>query len=185
MAAKRPTIVLYSLDVRDAAIVVYYNDKGVDYAEVKVHVNGVIPLGTSCFSLAKDGMSVSWQRAMDWRCFSKEHLKVVMQGKFSSSHSHVITYCNVVQGMKQNKVFPNAGGLYCGTPQVIRLNQHCTGTPHKAIYPYHMQHKITDNDGVKHRQYNTLAHCRVQLAEQRYTNVGTTHYSTIDLFSRK
>jgi hypothetical protein len=121
----------------------------------------------SRFSLAKDRMSVSWQQAMDRRCFLKEHLRGVMRGKFATSHSRVIAYCNVVQAMKRNKVIPNAGGLYWGTPQVIRLNQHCTGTPHEAIYPYPTQHKITDNDGIKQRQYNTLAHCRVQLVEQR------------------
>jgi hypothetical protein len=84
--------------------------------------------------------------------------------------------------MKHNKVIPNAGGLYWGTPQVIRLNQHCTGTPHERIYPYPMQHKITDRNRIKQHQYNTLVHCRVQLVEQRYTNVGTTHYPMINLF---
>jgi hypothetical protein len=83
--------------------------------------------------------------------------------------------------MKQNKVIPNAGGLYWGTPQVIRLNQHCTGTPHEAIYPYPKQHKIMDNGGVKQRLYNTLMHCRVQLAEQRYTNVGLDLWKTLSI----
>jgi hypothetical protein len=105
-----------------------------------------------------------------------------MRGKFTTSHSNVIAYCDMVQAMKRNKVIPNAGGLYWGNPQVICLNQRCTGTPHEAIYPYPTQHKITDNNQIKQRQYNTLAHCRVQLAEQRYTNVGATHYRTIDLF---
>jgi hypothetical protein len=44
-----------------------------------------------------------------------------------------------------------------------------------------MQHKIMDSDGVKKQQYNTLTHCRVQLAEQRYTNIGMIHYRTINL----
>ncbi len=109
--------------MRDAVIVAYYNNKGVDYAKVEVHINGVIPSGTSCLLLAKDGMSVSWQQAMDWRCFSKEHLRGLMQGKFSLSHSCFIAYCNMMQAMKQNKVIPYIGGLYWGTPQVIRLNQ--------------------------------------------------------------
>jgi hypothetical protein len=112
----------------------------------------------------------------------KEHLRGVMCGKFSSIHSRVITYCNVVQAMKRNKVIPDASDLYWGAPQVILLNQHCKGTPHKAIYPYPMQHKIMDNDKVKYHQYNTLLHCRVQLVEQRYTNVGATHYCMINLF---
>ncbi len=65
---------------------------------------------------------------------------------------------------------------------MIHLNQWCMGTPLEAIYPYAMQHKITTNDRFKHRQYNTLAHCRVQLAEQRYNNERTTHYCMIDFF---
>jgi hypothetical protein len=173
---------LYSLNVRDAAVIANYNNKGINYAEVEVRVNGMIPPGTSCFLLAKDTMLVSWHQATNWRCFLKEHLCGVMRGKFSTSHSWVIAYCNVVQAMKQNKVIPNTGRLYWGTPQVIRLNQHCTGTLHEAIYTYPTQHKIMDSDGIKQRQYNTLAHCRVQLAEQCYTIVGATHYHTIDLF---
>jgi hypothetical protein len=35
---------LYHLDTRDVAIVAYYSNGGVDYAEVEVHVNdGLIP----------------------------------------------------------------------------------------------------------------------------------------------
>jgi hypothetical protein len=56
------------------------------------------------------------------------------------------------------------------------------GDPLKAIYPYATQHKITNNDRVKHHQYNTLAHCRVQLAEQCYNNESATHFHTINLF---
>jgi hypothetical protein len=134
-AAKKSTIALYSLDVHNAAIITYYNDEGIDYAEVKVYVNGVIPPGKSHFLLAEDRMSVSWQRAVDWRCFLKEHLCGVMCGKFSTSHSCVIAYCNVVQVMKRNKMIPDAGGLYWGTPQVIRLNQCCTGPPTKQSTP--------------------------------------------------
>ncbi len=165
--SKKPTIALYSLDVGDVAVVAYYNDEGTNYAKVEVQVNSMIPLGTSHFLLTEDRMLVSLQRAVVRRCFLKEHLRGVMRGKFSPSHSRVIAYCNMVQAIKLIKVIADADGLYWGTPKVIRLNQHCMGTPLKAIYPYATQHNITTNDGVKHRQYNTLAHCRVQLAEQR------------------
>ncbi len=60
-AAKSHTIALYSLDVHDAAVIAYYNNEGIDYAKVEVHINGMIPPGTSHFSLAEDGMLVSWQ----------------------------------------------------------------------------------------------------------------------------
>ena len=79
--------------------------------------------------------------------------------------------------MRHNKVSHDAGGQYWGAPQVIRLREECTGTPTMSIYPYPTKNVIRG-----HRQYNTLAHCRVQLAKQRYSNVTKTHVKTIDLF---
>jgi hypothetical protein len=170
-------IALFSLDTRDAAIVAYYNDEGVDYAEVEIHVNGVVPLGTYRFALAEDGMSITWQRGIDKVCLNKDRLRGVMRDKFSSSSSRVVAYCDATQEMHRNKVSPDAGGQYWGAPQVIRLREKCTGTPTDAIYPYPTKTKV---DG--HRQYNTLAHCRVQLALKHYSNAAPTHYRTIDLF---
>ncbi len=155
-AARRPTIVLYSLNMRDAAVIAYYNDEGINYAKVEVHINSVIPPGMSCFLLAKDGMSVSWQQAMDRRCFLMGHLRSVMRGKFSTSHSCVIAYCDMVQAMKCNKVIPDAGGLYWGTPQVICLNQHCTGTPTKQSTPTH----AAQDHGQRRNQKATVKHPR-------------------------
>ncbi len=53
-------IALCHLDTRDAAIVAYYSDGGVDYTEVEVHVNGGLPPGTYRFSLTKNGMMISF-----------------------------------------------------------------------------------------------------------------------------
>jgi hypothetical protein len=58
-ATKRPTIALYSLNMGDVTVVTYYNNEGIDYAKVKVHFNGMIPPGISCFLLAEDRMLVS------------------------------------------------------------------------------------------------------------------------------
>ena len=85
--------------------------------------------------------------------------------------------CDAVQAMYNEKKTPDAGGQYSAAPQVIRLREKCTGTPVERLYPYATPHKIHG-----YRQFNTLAHCRVQLAVQRYSTVMTTRYETINLF---
>ena len=79
--------------------------------------------------------------------------------------------------MHQSKVSPDAVGQYWGAPQVIRLTEKCTGTPLESIYHYRTPFKVEG-----HHQYNTLLHCRVQLAVQRYSNAAPTHSRVIDLF---
>jgi hypothetical protein len=93
---------------------------------------------------------------------------------------HCLLQCGAGNEVQQGD--PQCSDLYWGTPRVIHLNQRCMGTLHKAIYPYPMQQKITNSDGIKQQQQNTLAHSRMQLAEQHYTNVSATHYPTINLF---
>jgi hypothetical protein len=46
-----------------------------------------------------------------------------------------------------------------------------------SIYPYKKGFKIQG-----HHQYDTLAHCRVQLAVQRFSNAAPTHSRVTDLF---
>jgi len=144
---------------------------------VEIHIPGMVAEGTYRFALAEDGMSITWQRAINRVCLSKERLRGVMGEKYSSSSSRVIAYDDATQEMRHDKVAHDVGGQYWGTPQVIRLREECTGTPTMSIYPYPTKNVIRG-----HRQYNTLAHCRVQLAKQRYSNVTKTHVKTIDLF---
>ena len=71
--------------------------------------------------------------------------------------------------MHKDKVVLDATGMYWGAPQVIRLREKCTGTPVVDFFLYHTSEKIN-----RSRQYNTIAHCRVQLAVQRiYVQVHT------------
>jgi hypothetical protein len=144
---------------------------------VEIHIPGMVAEGTYRFALAEDGMSITWQRAINRVCLNKESLRGVMGEKYLSSSSRVIAYDDATQEMCHNKVSHNAGGQYWGAPQVIRLREECTGTPTKSIYPY-----PTNNVIRGHRQYNTLARCRVQLAKQRFSNATKTHVRTIDLF---
>ena len=60
---------------------------------------------------------------------------------------------------------------------MIHLREKCMGTPVINVYPYRTTFKID-----KARQYNTLAHCRVQLAVQRISRSAPTHSRVIDLF---
>ena len=163
--------------MRDAAMIAYYSDEGVDYAEVEMHVTGAVPPGTYRFALAEDGMSITWQRGIDKRCLDKERFKGVMGRKYSSSSSRVVAYSNVMQAMHQSKVSPDAAGQYWGAPQVIRLTEKCTGTPLESIYHYRTPFLIEG-----HRQFNTLLHCRVQQAVQSFSNAAPTHSKVIDLF---
>ena len=71
-------IALYHLDTSDAAIVAYYSDGGVDYAEVEVHVNGRLPPGTYRFSLAENGMTISFSQGISLVCFDTKHFWGVM-----------------------------------------------------------------------------------------------------------
>jgi hypothetical protein len=74
-AAKTKPLEPYFIDVCNAAVVTYYNDATVDYAEVEIHINGVVPKSSCKFPVAADCMSISWQRATDKICFASKHLK--------------------------------------------------------------------------------------------------------------
>ena len=180
-AAKTKPLEPYSIDVRDAAIVTYYNDAAIDYAEVEIHVNGVVPEGSCKFTVAADCMSISWQRATDKICFASEHLKAVMKNDYSMSHNRVIAYDDVAQKMIGDKVTPDAAGRFWGAPQVIKLKARVTGTPKESFLPYPTAH-TAEWKGKAHRQFNTLCHCKVQLEKQRFTNMVKAERRTINLF---
>ena len=110
-------------------------------------------------------------------CFDTRRFRGVMGIKYSESSSRVMAFDNAVQAMYHDKVSPDAGGQYWPPPQVIQLREKCTGTPMINVYPYHKNFKIKG-----YRQYNTLVHCRVQLAVQRISRSALTHSRVIDLF---
>jgi hypothetical protein len=62
-------------------------------------------------------MSVAWQRVIHKRCFDKKLLQGIMKDKYSSSHSRVIAYDNVLQEMHLNRLIPDASRLYWGAPK--------------------------------------------------------------------
>jgi hypothetical protein len=135
-------ITLYYIDTRNTSVVAYYQDDGVGYAEVVLYLNGVVPKGTYHFTVAKDGMLVSWQRAIHKCCFDKKLLQGIMKDKYSSSHSRIIAYDNMLQEMHLNRLTSDASGLYWGAPQVIRLSKKVTGSHLKLVHTYPTKVKI-------------------------------------------
>ena len=133
--------------------------------------------GTYRFALAEDGMTISFSQGTSEICFDEGRLRGVMGAKFDESSSRVIAYSNAVQAMHRDKVIPDATGMYWGAPQVIRLQEKCTGTPVVDLFPYRTSEKINGS-----RQYNTIVHCRVQLAVQRVYVQARTTSRVIDLF---
>ena len=107
--------------------------------------------GTYHFALAEDGMTILFLCGTSKICFNKCWLCGVIGEKFHKSSSHVVAYSNAVQAMHQDKVIPDATGMYWGGPQVIHLQKKCKGTPFVDLIPY-----CTPGNMI----------CRVQLAVQ-------------------
>ena len=92
-APKKPKVEKpFLLDAHDGYVVTYFTEDGLDYAEVKVIVNGVLPEGGYRFEVRPDGMAVTWMRAFHRACLSKDHLQQTMGSSFLLSHSCVVTY---------------------------------------------------------------------------------------------
>ena len=159
----------------------YYNEGGTDFAEVAMHVNGVLPKGACRMRLAEDGMSVTWQRSILQVCFAKEHLRAIMKTDYNPSHNRVVAYDNVAQQMGREKVTPDAAGLFWGGAQMIPLTFKATGTPKVTRIRYPIG-EYAERNGKSHLQFNSIYYCKVQLAEQRSSNMAEVDCETVDLF---
>jgi hypothetical protein len=133
-AAPKPSI--FYINSADMFGVSYFCEGNQDYAKVAFHINGVLRDVDFHVSVAPDGKSVHFVRAVHAVCFSKEVLKSIMGRDYSETSSRVVTYDDVAQKMQAKKVLPE-NKLYWGGPQVVRLKWECTGTPRifKGNYP--------------------------------------------------
>ena len=171
----------FHLDVHNGGIVAYYNEGGTDFAEVAMYVNCVLPKGACRMRLAKDGMSVTWQRSILQVCFAKEHLRAIMKTDYNPSRNRVIAYDNVAQQMGREKVTPDAAGLFWGGAQLIPLTFKATGTPKVTRIRYPIG-EYAECNGKSHLQFNSIYYCKVKLAEQRSSNMAEVDCETVDLF---
>lgn len=173
--AKAKSAKPYCLDTFDGYMRARYTEGSTDYIEVGFRVNGVLPSDGWQIELSKDGMSVIWKRAIHKMCFTKEHLQALMGGKYSETHSRVIAYDNTAQMMNSDNIKP-MNNFYWGTDQVVPLCERCTGTPDFGVFTYKTGMSIG-----KHRQYNTIIVCKVQVATQRTTVLKGAKRHIVDL----
>ena len=180
-AAKKPKVEKpFLLDAHDGYVVAYFTEDGLDFAEVEVIVNGVLPEGGYRFEVRPDGMAVTWMRAFHRVCFSKDHLRATMGESFSLSNNRVTAYDNVTEVMKKAKVTPDASNFYWGEPQVVPLRSKCTGTP-KITELRFATGENAIRKGKTHMQFSTIYYCRVLLSEQRSSNTAAVNHQTVDL----
>ena len=170
----------FLLDAHDGYIVAYFTEDGLDFAEVEVIVNGVLPEGGYRFEVRPDGMAITWMRAFHRACFSKDHLAQTMRSYFSLSHSRVVAYDNVTEEMKRARVTPDANKLYWGEPQVVPLKAKATGSPRISFIRFPTG-DTAERKGKNHLQFSSIYYCRIMLAEQRSASNRKVESKVVDL----
>lgn len=162
--APKPSI--FNISCTDVFGVSYFCEGSQDFAEVTLHVNGVLRDIDYRVSVAPDGKSINYVRAVRSECFTKEVLQSIMGTDYSTTHTRVIAYDDVAQEMLEKKVISESK-LYWGEPQVVRLKWECTGT-HKIFKgDYAIDYVVRDPSGRKNRQRNTILIVRVKKAKER------------------
>ena len=177
--APKPSI--FSISCTDVFGVSYFCEGNQDYAEVALHVNGVLRDIDYRVSVAPDGKSIHYVRAVRKECFTKEVLMSIMGRDYSETNSRVIAYDDVAQEMIENKVLP-ASKLYWGEPQVVRLKWECTGTHRIFKGDYAIDYVARDSSGRKNRQRNTILIVRVKKAKERSAAEAEVVAKEISLF---
>lgn len=162
--APKPSI--FNISCTDVFGVSYFCEGSQDFAEATLHVNGVLRDIDYRVSVAPDGKSINYVRAVRSECFTKEVLQSIMGTEYSTTHTRVIAYDDVAQEMLEKKVISESK-LYWGEPQVVRLKWECTGT-HKIFKgDYAIDYVVRDPSGRKNRQRNTILIVRVKKAKER------------------
>ena len=162
--APKPSI--FNISCTDVFGVSYFCEGSQDFAEVTLHVNGVLRDIDYHVSMAPDGKSINYVRTVRSECFTKEVLQSIMGTDYSTTHTRVIAYDDVAQEMLEKKVI-SKNKLYWGEPQVVHLKWECTGT-HKIFKgDYAIDYVVKDPSGRKNRQRNTILIVRVKKAKER------------------
>ncbi len=114
-AAKKPTATTkmtlpaprplsnFSVNSTNKFAIAYYCKGTQDYADMAIHVNGIVQVSEYRVSVTQDGMSASWQHSIQSVCFTKEILLAIMENAYSPANHHVIAYDDVAQEMFAKK----------------------------------------------------------------------------------
>ena len=162
----------------DGWICVQYSEGTFDYVIVEFHINGILPTRGWKITFAENGMSVSFKRATHKLLYAKEHLKAIMPaGEYSNTHSRVIAVDDNAQRMVRDGVDAK-DEYYWGKEQVANLKVRCTGTPIIGYKEYPTGLYIND----KHKQFNCVCTCKVQVAEQRTSTILGVERDVVNMF---
>lgn len=138
-------------------------------------------MAVASLSGSKDCMTVTFERALHSRLFTKFTLKAILDGdetkQYKENDNRTVEYDNTTtQGMRRDGKVPDTNGYYWGQEQVMKLKEKCTGDPELSEHPYYNGLKV---NGV--RQYNTIFLVRVKMAEQRVsTGVSVKKKRAVD-----
>jgi hypothetical protein len=189
-AAKRPppataaaaAATSFSVDANNPLTAHYYADGVYDYANAVFHVNGTMKKGEYEVQVAKDGLLVSFVRAISSRSFDKKILRKIMGGEYRESSSCVIAWDDTALEMQAKNVRP-VNGLFWGEPQVVRLRWKCTGTPTAVNkHDYLTEYRVRDKRGEYHVQCDCIVIMTVKKAEERTQVELEVVTSYVDLF---
>ena len=150
----------------------------VNYADVVFLVNGVLPADGRRITVSKDCKTVTFERALHSRLFTKITLKAILGGEdYKENDNRTVEYDTATtQAMRRDGLVADTNGYYWGQEQVMVLKERSTGDPELSEHPYYNGQKIC---GV--RQFNTIFLCRLKLAEQRIsTEVSVTKKAAVD-----
>ena len=168
----------YNINMSDGWICVRYTTGPRDYVMAEFHVNGTLPVGSYRMAFSEDGQTVTFKRAIHKFLYNKEHLRAIMRdGEYSDTHTLVAAVDDNAQRMRSDKI-DESGDFFWGTPQVINLKVKCTGTPEFGYKEYPTGHVVRG----KHKQFNCVCTCKVQVAEQRTSTVFGVARGVVDMF---
>ena len=106
---------IFSISCTDVFGVSYFCEGSQDFAEATLHVNGVLRDIDYRVSVAPDGKSINYVRAVRSECFTKEVLQSIMGTDYSTTHTRVIAYDDLAQEMLEKKVISESKLRWCAS----------------------------------------------------------------------
>jgi hypothetical protein len=104
--ATAAAVTSFSVDAEDPITVSYYAVGAYDYADVVFRINGTMQKSEYQVRVAKDGLSVSFVRAISSMSFDKKILRKIMGAEYRESSSRVVAWDDTALAMQAKNVRP-------------------------------------------------------------------------------
>jgi hypothetical protein len=170
----------FSVDSTDKYGIAYYCMGTQDFAVVVIHINGVLYKSDYRMSVAQDGMSVLFQRSINFLCYIKEILALIMGNAYSPSNHLVVAHNNIAQEMFAKKIRPNNKRIW-GAAQMMRIKWECTGTPAIVKRDYAIDYITINSNGRRNCQKNRIIIIKLKKAKE-CTVVAEVNIGQMDMF---